>query len=445
MTFKPLTEDLGEAVLMSFLEAFPVRTSPAPEKAKASKETDHPCGNTWRESLEKFDLDTHTWKTHQCLWDEDLQPSSVTLPNWGMVTSDGVLWERTTLPRLTSGTGSGSWPTPKSSEPGMSAKTSGRAVEKSTHLTTQVALAEGMINPKTGNMWATPTTMDTLPPKSEKALLREATEVRPGRSKPGNLRDQVSNMKNWPTPQAASSQSATMEASYKEALRLHPKGQNALAAEIASQTYPTPQANEDAAGTPAGNMQKMLGNDPRVRGETQEEWSKGALNPTWVEWLMGWPISWTTLDMNVKPYYDAWHEAQQWTQTGTEEIQSGIMRNVWWDIDPAETPSGREPVQQQSGECDDRVPVVPHQDSLLDRELGARECETSAMQDLRGDIQTEESQESEAMWQAGMPKGEREVISRVAVGIKHRVGRLKAIGNGQVPQVAALAWTILTK
>ena len=36
-------------------------------------------------------------------------------------------------------------------------------------------------------------------------------------------------------------------------------------------------------------------------------------------------------------------------------------------------------------------------------------------------------------------------IPRVATGIKHRVGRLKAIGNGQVPQVAALAWRILTQ
>jgi len=32
---------------------------------------------------------------------------------------------------------------------------------------------------------------------------------------------------------------------------------------------------------------------------------------------------------------------------------------------------------------------------------------------------------------------------RVATGIAHRVDRLKAIGNGQVPAVAALAWQIL--
>ena len=79
--------------------------------------------------------------------------------------------------------------------------------------------------------------------------------------------------------------------------------------------------------------------------------NNGALNPTWVEWLMGWPIGWTSMD-------------------AIEELD-------WrgWETDPAD-------------------------------------------------------------------EGE---VPRVATGIKHRVGRLKAIGNGQVPQVAAMAWNILNK
>ena len=36
-------------------------------------------------------------------------------------------------------------------------------------------------------------------------------------------------------------------------------------------------------------------------------------------------------------------------------------------------------------------------------------------------------------------------ISRVGKDIPHRIGRLKCIGNGQVPQCAALAWEILSK
>ena len=38
-------------------------------------------------------------------------------------------------------------------------------------------------------------------------------------------------------------------------------------------------------------MQKMLGNHPQVRGT-----GGGTLNPTWVEWLMGYPNGWTDLN-----------------------------------------------------------------------------------------------------------------------------------------------------
>jgi hypothetical protein len=35
-------------------------------------------------------------------------------------------------------------------------------------------------------------------------------------------------------------------------------------------------------------------------------------------------------------------------------------------------------------------------------------------------------------------------VARVAQGVPNRVERLRAIGNGQVPATAALAWRILT-
>ena len=38
-------------------------------------------------------------------------------------------------------------------------------------------------------------------------------------------------------------------------------------------------------------------------------------------------------------------------------------------------------------------------------------------------------------WEDGVP--------RVATGVKHRVDRLRCIGNGQVPACAALAWRTL--
>ena len=112
-----------------------------------------------------------------------------------------------------------------------------------------------------GGAYATPTTMDSLPPKSPEALEREATIARPGRSRPANLRDQISNSHLWPTP----------------------------------------TANEDAAGTPDGKMQKMLGIHPSIRGETPQDWAKGSLSSTWVCWLMGYPLDWLDIDGYQNP------------------------------------------------------------------------------------------------------------------------------------------------
>jgi hypothetical protein len=94
----------------------------------------------------------------------------------------------------------------------------------------------------------------------------------------------------WPTPQAHDA---------KATKRWREDHQNDLTAAVFNShriIWPTPTANEDAAGTPNGKMQPMLGNHPEVRGTTPEEWSRGSLNPLWVEWLMGWPIGWTKLE-----------------------------------------------------------------------------------------------------------------------------------------------------
>jgi len=49
-------------------------------------------------------------------------------------------------------------------------------------------------------------------------------------------------------------------------------------------------------------------------------------------------------------------------------------------------------------------------------------------------------QQREKQWWSTEPN-----VGRVAHGVAHRVDRLKAIGNGQVPQVAELAWRLLSE
>ncbi len=283
MTFRPSTGSHGADLLTWYLADSHARTSAQPERAQESKASEAACGSTWRESSVKYCRNSSSWKTHQCLWEEVLPSSSLTLPKWGMM-RNGALWERITSPPLTSETESGSlptpratdgtkgsrtaegaekewargrnkdlgmvaamwptpracmtgaatperlndknrnlekavaekmWPTPKAHEPGMTAKTTGRGVEKSTHLTTQVALAEGMIDRKTGRLFATP----------------QARDFRTGQQS------------RWENPERTR------------------------------------------------NLNDQIG---------------GQLNPTWVEWLMGWPLGWTDCAASAMAKYREW-------------------------------------------------------------------------------------------------------------------------------------------
>jgi hypothetical protein len=163
-TYAHSTEHPGEEQLMFFAEASPVRTSVQQVKEQELRESVRDFGRNMRDSLERCGLVLSLPKTHLCFALGDLELSSKTWPRWGIML-DG-----------------------ECSELGMSVR---------------------HINETECGSWPTPTTMETLPPKSPKALHKEATVARPGRSKPSNLRDCVhpeqmeawkDHQKSWPTP-----------------------------------------------------------------------------------------------------------------------------------------------------------------------------------------------------------------------------------------------------
>jgi hypothetical protein len=224
MTFKPLTEDRGAELLMSYLAAFPARTSQSPEKGPESKESAAECGNTWRGWLAKYDPDTSSWRTAQCSLLEDLTESLETLPRSGM-TRGGLLWELPMLERRTKETGSGLWATPQHRD-----FRSGQA-----------------------SRWDDP-------------------------RRTRNLNDQVAK---WPTPTSsvggANHNSPSVVSGKRFAMNLAG----------AVQSFPTPTRRDYKSGTGA---QDRPGHSPPLSNVIG-----GTLNPTWVEWLMGWPLGWTDL------------------------------------------------------------------------------------------------------------------------------------------------------
>lgn len=212
LTCAVLTALRGEALLTWYRAGFPVRTSQPPAPALASTAADQVCGAKWHESSVKFDPTTSSWKTHRCLWEEDLHWSSVTLPAWGM-TRSGVVYQRQTAARPISATGSGSWPTPTASLGSKGART---------------------------------------------------------------------------TP------------------RRTPHGKSLIEA-VAARSWPTPVASMAKGSSPRSLTRRSGASRAKDRLDHAVMASDGGqLNPTWVEWLMGWPSGWTDLKPLAMDKFREW-------------------------------------------------------------------------------------------------------------------------------------------
>jgi len=111
MTYKPLTENLGEELLMSYLAGFHAKTLAPLERGGGLLEAEVQCGNTWRELLAKYSPDTLSWKTAQCSLLEDLEQSLEIWPRWGSM-RNGECYRQPMLAQTIREIGFGLWATP---------------------------------------------------------------------------------------------------------------------------------------------------------------------------------------------------------------------------------------------------------------------------------------------------------------------------------------------
>ena len=108
---EPSTGSLGVDWWMSSLAASRAKILvPQTTKPKESQEAGRGCGRKWQELSLRCVPRTYSLKTLQCLWDEDLPWSSVTLPKWGMM-RHGELWGLAMPALPTSGNDAGYMPT----------------------------------------------------------------------------------------------------------------------------------------------------------------------------------------------------------------------------------------------------------------------------------------------------------------------------------------------
>jgi hypothetical protein len=240
MTSEPLTADRGAELLTLFLEDSRAKTYPSQAVEMGWTENVADSGGKWRESLARYDPDTHSLKTAQLSLIEDWTGCSVTLPRSGLML-DGQCWELPMLGRITREIESGFLPTPVATDAGS-----------------------GRFNTSVGGK-----PRPTLALMARKDLLPTPT-VCGNRNRKGASKTSGDGLATAVAMSLTRTSSDFMDAPIVKGILL-----------------PTPTAhNAKEKGSPS----QMTRNTVQLG-----DLAAGRLNPQWVEWLMGWPIGHTDL------------------------------------------------------------------------------------------------------------------------------------------------------
>jgi hypothetical protein len=232
MTYKPLTESLGQELLTLFREDFHAKTSAQQEKAQELMESEVECGEKWHASFVKYDPDLFLWRTHQCSLLGDLDEFLETWPQWGLM-RNGECWEQQTLEQTIRGIGFG-------------------------------------LLPNNDTFFHTPCTTGIDGGSNSRKALKKRLLPTPDASQRGPTKDY--------NPQAKSQSGRTLQS---------------FAAK-----FPTPQASDhrDRGNMSNPSIQRRVAIGKQIMLSQSVHPTNGQLNPTWVEWLMGWPLGWTDLN-----------------------------------------------------------------------------------------------------------------------------------------------------
>ncbi len=179
----------------------------------------------------------------------------------------------------------GMWPTPTSSEDAAGTP-NGKMQWMLTHAAKSGCMTRKEYKEVKAKMWPTPMRRDY---KGQTALTRKDGKSR---------MDQLPNAVAFATPQARDFRTG------QQSRWDNPERSRNLNDQIAK--FPTPNASD--------HIQRKTSKSWKEKGRTNFVLSNpevtgvhgGQLNPTWVEWLMGWPLEWTDL----KPL--ATDKCQQW-------------------------------------------------------------------------------------------------------------------------------------
>lgn len=282
-TFERFSETDGPTAIEAWLtwsrQAFPVSRSASPANAEPTP-TSETFGRKPPNAFAEFDPASRSWKTCQgSLLTLTSERYSETWPRSGSMRS-GWCSERTTPAPRIGGSGFGFLPTPTATSYG-----------------TQQGGSAGRVGPVRESLetmarrgtWPTPTVGDS------KASGSAGYSTESGRHSGTTLTDAAVR---WPTPRSTDGSHGGRVTPQKGR-----EGGTIIEA-VSARTWATPSTRDwkDTPGmartgtNPDGterSREDQLARQVFAGGTTTQPTKGLSLNPSWVEWLMGWPIGWT--------------------------------------------------------------------------------------------------------------------------------------------------------
>ena len=173
----------------------------------------------------------------------------------------------------------------------------------------------------TTHMWRPPDAHSGRGPSSEKRM-----KMKLEKGMPISINDQVAHPNlMWPTPTTDSATNRTKK--YK---------QGGTPLTVAVQKWPTPTARDwkDSGKAVINSDRNLL--PQKVAKNDKDQWIKGggSLNPTWVEWLMGYPSGWTDLNHSEtvsspkSPTTSDPSSSKRWPTPTSTDGQRGDVKNL---------------------------------------------------------------------------------------------------------------------
>jgi hypothetical protein len=270
--------------------ASPARTYRLLVSAPDLPESVRDSSGRYYEPFAWFDQKSRCWRTWQRCLLEGWEVFSGTWPRSGM-TRSGIAFRRAPLVPLTAGTGSGLLlPTPRAEgHDAMGADASKSLLVAQRAWLPTPRPCSGLRSSGANRtellravaMWPTPTT-SRGGSNNNSAAVRER----------GHGINLVGAVRLWPTESARDWKGAPASAATL------PENSRPLNEMV--RMYPTPMARD--AHNRSGQATRYL-NEGRVNLQDRNaaDGIHGSLNPTWVEWLMGFPLGWTDLGPSATP------------------------------------------------------------------------------------------------------------------------------------------------